>query len=808
MGRTLHILKQIAKLLFLCAAPLLLLGMFVGFLATDLLCRLTRLFSVHRPAELDSDGTLDSPPRSASIVIPNWNGKELLAKFLPSIVEATSEQDEIIVVDNASTDGSAEFLRQRFPRVRVIQTERNLGFGGGSNLGIQAARNRIAVLLNNDMRVTPDFLRPLLDGFTDPAVFAVSSQIFFSDPSRRREETGLISGRFEKGFVRVRHEVDPDIPTLYPTFYAGGGSTAYDREKFLELGGFDSLFEPFYLEDTDLSYGAWRRGWKVFYQPASHVFHEHRATIGKHYSRAAILAYLQKNYALMVWKNIHRWRWLASHLVYLYGHMALCWAGKETDTRTTIGSFILALKHFPRALRQRFHALERATINDPAVFARTRPSIFRDVFQSREGARAGTNGKTEIRAPLTPLASNGPTNRPLNILFVSPYSMYPPIHGGAVFMLEAIRELAKRHNIFVLMFVDRAEEVEPNRSLESFVRKVDVHVRRWKQRRNFGLRSNAEETFRDPQFAALLDKAVYLYDIDVIQFEYAQLAQYHLPLEHTPQCLFEHDVYFHSVSRQLASGPGGVFVKAREFVEWLRALRFEVSAAEKFDALFTCNEHEKRLLESFLNGRQPPVYSGVHVAIDVHSYSYHGGPRRPDSLLFVGNFQHQPNVDGLLYFCREVLPLIRAARPTVTFSVAGAHPRAEIQRLLPTVGVEFLGQVPDIRDPLSEYAVFVCPILTGAGVRVKILEAFAAGIPVVSTPLGAEGIAGEDGTHFLLANSPRQFADQTLRLLQHPETAAAMAAQSRELVEELYDWPAAAMRLEGIYRELVATRNG
>ena len=106
-----------------------------------------------------------------------------------------------------------------------------------------------------------------------------------------------------------------------------------------------------------------------------------------------------------------------------------------------------------------------------------------------------------------------------------------------------------------------------------------------------------------------------------------------------------------------------------------------------------------------------PVFAPPQVAAP-------GGPRQPDSLLFVGNFQHRPNVDGLMYFCREVLPLIRARRPSVTFSVVGAHATAEIQRMWEGEEIHFLGQVPDIREPLSQHAVFVCPILAGDGMRV------------------------------------------------------------------------------------------
>ena len=178
---------------------------------------------------------------AASVVIPNWNGRDLLEKYLPSIVTALAGNpaNEIVVVDNGSTDGSAEFVRRNFPQVHLVALEKNLGFGGGSNAGFRAAAHDIVVLLNSDMRVAPDFLAPLLEGFCDPLVFAVSCQIFFSDPAKLREETGLTQGWWEDGQLRVRHRIDPAVDTLFPCFYGGGGSCAFDRQKFLELGGFD-----------------------------------------------------------------------------------------------------------------------------------------------------------------------------------------------------------------------------------------------------------------------------------------------------------------------------------------------------------------------------------------------------------------------------------------------------------------------------------------------------------------------------------------------------------------------------------------
>src|SRR5215469_9424202 len=298
---------------FLRALPLVILSPLLMLISAAVLWITDLLWKVFG-RRCERTGETACPTRTAaSVVIPNWNGKDLLAKYLPSVIVAleANPENEIVVVDNGSSDGSADFVRRRFPQVKVLALERNLGFGGGSNAGFRAAKNGIVALLNSDMRVAPDFLEPLLEGFRDPDVFAVSCQIFFSDPARVREETGLTQGWWQHGSLRVRHRIDGAVEDLFPCFYGGGGSCAFDRAKFLELGGFDELLAPFYLEDTDIGFQAWKRGWKVLYQPASIVHHEHRGTIGKKFSPAYIQSVLRKNYALFCWKNIHEWRRLA-----------------------------------------------------------------------------------------------------------------------------------------------------------------------------------------------------------------------------------------------------------------------------------------------------------------------------------------------------------------------------------------------------------------------------------------------------------------------------------------------------------------
>src|SRR5579883_335449 len=332
MSRLLHFCKVVL------GAPLCIAFAFVSWLILSLADLAWLLFGRRR---LKPDQQPNNA--SASVVIPNWNGRDLLEKYLPSVIAAMSDHpdNEVIVVDNGSEDGSAEFVRQQFPQVKLVALEKNLGFGGGSNAGFQAAKNDIVVLLNSDMRVDRHFLAPLLKGFdNDPLTFAVSCQIFFSDPNKLREETGLTQVWWQDGGLRVRHRLDDEVTDLYPCFYGGGGSCAFDRRKFFELGGFDELLAPFYLEDTDLGYLAWKRGWKVLYQPQSIVFHEHRGTIGKKFSQTYIQGVLKKNFLLFTWKNVHEYKKFTSHCLFTAAHsIVTLMAGPSPDRSTLRGQY-------------------------------------------------------------------------------------------------------------------------------------------------------------------------------------------------------------------------------------------------------------------------------------------------------------------------------------------------------------------------------------------------------------------------------------------------------------------------------------
>jgi glycosyltransferase involved in cell wall biosynthesis len=161
---------------------------------------------------------------------------------------------------------------------------------------------------------------------------------------------------------------------------------------------------------------------------------------------------------------------------------------------------------------------------------------------------------------------------------------------------------------------------------------------------------------------------------------------------------------------------------------------------------------------------------------------------------------YPPNVDGVYWFATEVFPLVRNRLPDVQFRIVGSRPPQRIRALATgDRGIVVMGYVPDLEPVLRESAVMVVPVHSGSGMRVKILEAFARGIPVVSTTIGVEGIEARAGEHLLVADDPESFATQVVRLASDREQAARLATAGRALAETRYDWRTALSGLDVVY---------
>ncbi len=308
-----------------------------------------------------------------SIVIPNWNGADLLQAYLPSVETALANyagQTELIVVDDASTDDSITVLEKLFPRVRVIRHQTNQGFGKACGSGVRAAIHPYIILLNSDVAVAPDFVEPLMRPFEDPDVFAVSPLIL--DENGKLQDVCINTPYLCRGKIRFKPLRSDSVKTGNPilkghwfTLFPPGGAFAFDKERFLELEGFDPLFEPFYYEDTDLGFRAWRRGWLCVVAPESRVTHYHNGAIPRSFKHFHIKAIAKRNRLLFLWKNLTMPTLLRKHLVFhlcRFFYAPFCLKGIE------IIATLMALPKFQAAMKSRAKERKAAVFGEDQIF--------------------------------------------------------------------------------------------------------------------------------------------------------------------------------------------------------------------------------------------------------------------------------------------------------------------------------------------------------------------------------------------------------------------------------------------------------
>ncbi|MFH1576733.1 MAG: glycosyltransferase family 2 protein [Candidatus Margulisiibacteriota bacterium] len=235
-----------------------------------------------------------------SIVIPAYNNLELLNANLPILLDSVAKTGlayEIIVVDDASN----KTLQINLPHTRVIRLSKNSGFACACNTGARQAKYSKILFLNTDVKVTSGFVEPLLEHFKDDRVFAVSPKILIPEEDNFNE--AVTAARLRGSHLLLTLGSRKNFQQAQEILYACGAAMLVDKEKFLELGGFDELYSPFYAEDLDLSYQAWKQGYRVIFEPKSAVYHLHGQTIKSSKKQGFIRTVDIRNRYLFRWKN-------------------------------------------------------------------------------------------------------------------------------------------------------------------------------------------------------------------------------------------------------------------------------------------------------------------------------------------------------------------------------------------------------------------------------------------------------------------------------------------------------------------------
>jgi GT2 family glycosyltransferase len=269
-----------------------------------------------------------------SVILPNYNGVVLLKNNLPSLIISLQNSKslfEIIVVDDCSTDDSVKMLNKEFPNIKVIENETNQGFSYSCNQGIFKAKYSILCIVNTDVTFSTDYFLNGIKHFQNQNLFAVKGNIInyktnFNDVVNI-EKISLLY--FKRGFLKFNQKIEY-IPNSFTGNVGGqfillGCCFLCDRNKMLELKGYDEVFSPFYWEDADLGLRALRKGYDLVYEPLCIVFHQTSSTISNYKSNRARRLVSMRNKFIFSWRHLKGFRQWFIHIFYTLFNISIRW---------------------------------------------------------------------------------------------------------------------------------------------------------------------------------------------------------------------------------------------------------------------------------------------------------------------------------------------------------------------------------------------------------------------------------------------------------------------------------------------------
>ena len=376
----------------------------------------------------------------------------------------------------------------------------------------------------------------------------------------------------------------------------------------------------------------------------------------------------------------------------------------------------------------------------------------------------------------------------LNILVLT---AHPPIlgaSGGAARMYYNLKILASRHHVSLISFVEQDAERHCFGDLVSMGIEVKTVLRRAEPARHLWMPKPREfDEFASKEFRALVQQTLSNKQFNVVQAEFFQMAQHVPSALPVLRVLTEHEIIF-SNCRSAFEAETRFWRKCGKYYDWLVQLNYEARVCRNFHRIACMTDEDRTILSRFVDpSRLRTVPIGVDSAyFDPAKVPAEQSPRR---MLFVGNYRHPPNGDAVHFFVRDVLPLVRREVPDAEFCIAGSNTQLLNQRVVGEAeGVRVVGYIPDIRSCYRSAALFVAPILTGTGMRVKLLEALSMGMAIVATPLAAQGFQSTHGEVMLTAETAEAFAEQTVKLLRNLELRSNLGASARRMIQERYDW--------------------
>jgi glycosyltransferase involved in cell wall biosynthesis len=405
----------------------------------------------------------------------------------------------------------------------------------------------------------------------------------------------------------------------------------------------------------------------------------------------------------------------------------------------------------------------------------------------------------------------------MNILFLTQILPYPPNSGPKVKTWHVLRYLSQRgHKITLASFV-RPEELPYIENVKQVCASVHTVPMRRSRISDIGYLLRSQVTGRPflverddlLEMRSLVGRIVAEGDVDIIHADQLTMTQYALPFAKSPSSrpalVFDaHNAVWTITERMRQNSP--LYMRLPLTLETKRIKQYEGWIVRDFDATLAVTELDRDALINAVsnNGLTAPKSIAV-IPIAVDTNQIRPVARRTGSLnlLTMGTLYYPPNADGIRWFVGEVFPLIRSKITGATLTIIGKNPPKDFLKLAEdkSNGILVTGFVPELDPYFAESALAVIPVRAGGGMRVRILEAFARAIPVVTTTVGLEGIDAQPETDVLVADSPGDFAEAVIRLFSDETLQAQLSTNGRRLVETKYDWQVTLKDMDEVYQQ-------
>jgi len=402
----------------------------------------------------------------------------------------------------------------------------------------------------------------------------------------------------------------------------------------------------------------------------------------------------------------------------------------------------------------------------------------------------------------------------MRLLWLKSDLLLPLDKGGRLRTWHLMRHLARRHQITYVSFADPDTPAAHVTGMREVAHRVETIVRRDPPKGSPRFWLDAARHLLDPlpyavgkyrsrAYRRRVDALLSSEPFDLVVCDFLVPAVNLRETLPCPAVLFTHNVES-EIWRRHAETAASPLLRMLYRTQHRRMLRLESRVLARFDAVLAVSTTDRQTFAHlYPNATRGPVHV-VPTGVDVDFFPASESRAESRELVFTGSMDWLPNEDAMAFFCREILPIVRAEEPDVRLSIVGRAPTPAVRQLASDAGVVVTGRVDDVRPYMRDAAVYVVPLRVGGGTRLKIFEAMAMGKAVVSTGVGAEGLPVTSGEHLMLADEPRAFARSVVRLLRDVPRRRQLEHAARALVVERYDWSAVAGEMEAALARVAA----